>query len=1159
MKRVPVTSSSYKKIGNTSSGPKGVPGIPSVKVGKIDKEKTREASYLGWGGMGMTFGRPSMMGTSSFYNNSYMNGGRSSGLADIPPYIALMSAQNGGVIYYPSTLKEKYEFYRFFQRTDPYVKAAVELNTDLPLSRLQLRMPKMKDKKLCARIQHFYESMIEEIHLFDKLHSILFEYNVIGNCLPAGHLVTTKNGMVPIESVLEGDEVLAEDGTWRRVIHTMKRPCDEPVYNMKINGMSGVRFSPTGEHPVFVLRDGKAVCVPAKDLRRGDYVEMAQAADAELPDGFRASPDGLREFMFLVGRGMSAVGEKESDGPSMLAVPVLPDSLSYRTGGVLSHDMLEIRRVMAKAFGLEESGVAIKELESLEGCPAAVVEDKSLAEWFAGEFKGTGTVPSWAESMPPYAIRGWFDAVESLSGFWGRDTWRFDDANVAYSVMRAAFRIGRPMSMSRRDGIFALSFMDTSSWSKGVDAPVEAGGRWFYKIVSIEKKNYGGDVYNLEVEGAHTYCVNGVCTHNCFLFCEYSEEKQRWDKLTIFPPEEVTAVNYPLSDVKRVQYRPEMLCSTINKYDMPVESYKAYKEWIETLSDDDKNVLRDVSYELVKQIKENNGVLTFDTDPYQGDGDDKIGSFVFHFAHKRHEYYDLGVSPLECVMTSLLQKTHYMYTQLNLASRNMTPRNLVTAEKITSEALDDLRDQIDQSMLSPDYSIVTNYNVQWEQIGAENRLIDLARENEVIENQLFAGLGVTRELLTGEGMYSGNKISIEILNTKYLLTREMLQKFVEESLFKPVALQNGFYHDDEDGNREWFYPKLGFTRLTIRDNQEVFDQLFQLYQKGSIPIGMILDIFNINSDEVEEDLRRDMFTVNDATYNEMLRNIYTSLGDKIVENTDITKQVAESITGPMGRKLKYTGEDAGKREDWTLGNKDDEPEEEEDAKAYIDKIKDEAKNEADGAGEGEEEEPNEEGEEKPDNEKGEKEPEEEERGEQPEGEENGGAPEGESGKEEEEKEEGGEPKENEGVDDYIDRVVKDSQAKKYIKNLLRNMGSLENGDKQGKKEHENDDDAKAYIRSLSSGKGKKVSDEDAQAYIDGLKGNVGDENAKVYIDGLKSRSSESDGNVVEYIENATGGKSNAQQYIESFLGGDGSSDEDDLSDEAQDAGIGGSK
>ena len=576
MKRVPVTQASYKKIGGAQNS-KGVPNS-GVKVGKPDKEKFKAASYLGWGRFGENFGRPSMIGASStFYNNSYMSGGHTGGLGDVPPYIAMLNEANGGVMYYPATLKEKFEFYRFFYRFSPFVRAAVNLNTDLPMSRLQLRMPKMEDKEKSQRIQKFYESMMEEIHLFDKLHSMLFENNILGNCV---------------------------------------------------------------------------------------------------------------------------------------------------------------------------------------------------------------------------------------------------------------------------------------------------------------------------------------------VFIQYSEKKKRWDKMTILPPEEVTIAKYPMSDEKMIQYRPELLISVMAKYDFPLDSYENYVTYVKSLPEQDQKILRDVSYDLVKQLRDNNNILPFDSDPYHGDGDDKIGSFAYHFTEKRHEYQDWGVSPLECVLVPLLQQTHYQYTQVSLSSRNMTPRNVVTAQGISNEALDDLRDQVDQSMLSPDYSIVTNFNIDWNQIGAENRLIDLQRENEVIENQLFAGLGVTREILTGEGLYSGNKITVEIMNTKYMIIRERLKNFVEEYLFKPVALQNGFYEDDEDGNRTWLYPKLGFTRLTIRDNQEVFDQLFQLYQKGSLPIGVILDIFNINSDDVDEELRKDMFTVKDATYNEMLRQVYTDLGTKIVESTDLAKQMAESITGPLGNKLKYSGEDA---------------------------------------------------------------------------------------------------------------------------------------------------------------------------------------------------------------------------------------------------------
>jgi len=506
----------------------------------------------------------------------------SSGMGDIPQYFAFLNEQNGGVLYYPVTLKERYEWYRYFARSDAYVRAAVNLHTDLPMSKLVLRMPKMKDKELRKKILTKYENMVQEINLFEKLHSILYEINVIGNA---------------------------------------------------------------------------------------------------------------------------------------------------------------------------------------------------------------------------------------------------------------------------------------------------------------------------------------------FVFIEYSEEKKTWDKIKILPPEEVNIASYPMSNYSRVQYRPEATISIIKKYSLPVENYEKYCAYISALPDEEKDVLANIDYELVKQLVENNGTIIMDTNPYVGDGNSRIGSFVYHFSEKRHEYQELGVSPLECVLTPLLMKEHYKHTQLSLASRNMTPRNVVTASEVSPEALEDLREQVDLSMLSPDYSIVSNYEINWQVMGAENRLIDLQREYETIDNQLFAGLGVTRELLTGEGLYSGNKISIELLNTRYLLKREILQKFAEDTLFRPIALENRFYEDDKDGNRQWFYPRLSFSRLTIRDNSEVFDSLFQLYQKGSIPIGTILDLFNLDEDEIDEKLKRDMFTPKDAVYNDMLRGIYSDLGSKISENTDLAEQIANSMVGPKGKALQYKvsqeGDDGG--------------------------------------------------------------------------------------------------------------------------------------------------------------------------------------------------------------------------------------------------------
>lgn len=416
---------------------------------------------------------------------------------------------------------------------------------------------------------------------------------------------------------------------------------------------------------------------------------------------------------------------------------------------------------------------------------------------------------------------------------------------------------------------------------------------------------YENMVKNLNLfDKLHSILMENAIIGNTFCFNEFSEQKKQWERIVILPPEEVTVSKFPMSNQSKIQYCPEVLDSLLKRFTIPIENQQRYEQWLQTLDEEQKQVMQNIPYELTKQLIQNDGRLIMDTDPYCGDGEHKVGSFVYHFAESKHEYDDLGVSPLECVLIPLLMREHYKYTQLNLASRNMTPRNKISAPGIGSEALEELREQIDMSMLNPDYSIVTNYDWNWEQIGAQNRLIDLGRQYENINDQLFAGLGVTKELLTGQGMYSGSKISVQILNTRYLLSREMLQRYVEQSLFLPMAKQNDFYELDEYGHKVWVYPRLSFSRLTIRDNSQVFSSLFELYQKGSLPISYLYEVFNLDENQINQKLKSDMFTPRDATYNDLIRGIYSDITQKISQGTDLADQIIQTMTGPTGKKLK---------------------------------------------------------------------------------------------------------------------------------------------------------------------------------------------------------------------------------------------------------------
>jgi hypothetical protein len=90
-------------------------------------------------------------------------------------------------------------------------------------------------------------------------------------------------------------------------------------------------------------------------------------------------------------------------------------------------------------------------------------------------------------------------------------------------------------------------------------------------------------------------------------------------------------------------------------------------------------------------------------------------------------------------------------------------------------------------------------------------------------------------------------------------------------------------------------PPLSFTRLAIRDNRDTFDALYNLYTKGSLDVGTILELLNLDPVTVKERIEKDLFTVNDPTFNEVIRGIYSDAGTKISENSDVIDRISKNM------------------------------------------------------------------------------------------------------------------------------------------------------------------------------------------------------------------------------------------------------------------------
>ena len=614
----------------------------------------------------------------------------------------------------------------------------------------------------------------------------------------------------------------------------------------------------------------------------------------------------------------------------------------------------KLRGILRKILRVER----VPEHTGTDSYNLAISGNPDFVEWWSANF-GETSFGSNAKKIPQWVLELPTDKLEHLlSGMLDSDgciqergvQLHLSSKNLLLSVRDISLKCGsfssvtlvkpkrlnlanlpRAKSAFRREGYTLKSVGNADAWYTGSvkfakkkllgKAPqstkamhlINVGGKFAVKVKAVTVCPLE-EVYNLQVAVDHTYQANLISTHNCLVFSEehdpypdgptseagqirehkgrerskYLFDKfkivdkdpnyQGWSKVTILPPDQVRIEKALFSDHPLIEYIPDP---------------KTKEAILRDYSSDETygNLSSGSMPKVPASIREavgRGGAIPLDTDP-------DSGSHCCHMARKKSQYETMGVSILERCINTLLLKDKLRQAQTSIASRHMTPIRIVWADEQSDTDIDNLRAQVDLAMMDPDFSIISNYEIHWEEMGSQGRLLDLSNEYDHQDNDLYAGLGVTKELLTGEGMYSGAKISLEILNIQYMQFREMLQSWIEDNLFKPVARKKGFIEVDKFGREHLLYPKVSFTRLSIRDAGESFDQVFQLYQKGSVPIDVILEMLNIDPEIASQKLSEDLMTVNDAAFNDFLRAAYGAAGNDFAAKTDIVDRLATNM------------------------------------------------------------------------------------------------------------------------------------------------------------------------------------------------------------------------------------------------------------------------
>lgn len=367
----------------------------------------------------------------------------------------------------------------------------------------------------------------------------------------------------------------------------------------------------------------------------------------------------------------------------------------------------------------------------------------------------------------------------------------------------------------------------------------------------------------------------------------YQKHYAGWKRLVVLPIDKVKITTSPFGDNARVELIPSDRDRTL------IEHAKQGDPVAEQM-------VAEMPAE-VREYIEKQQLIPLGNDPDEG-------SFVYLMHGRKGADDELGHSILERCLRTLYYREKLRQAQTSIASRAMTPKRIVWAEGLSDADVEALREQVDLALVDPDYSIVTNYEVHWEDMGARDRLLDLSSEYEQTERRLLAGLGVTESLMSGEALYSADRLKLEVINNRYLHLRDVIQEYVEEYLFKPVARRMGFVEKDEWGQEVVLTPRLSFTRLPLRDSQDTFDALLNLYQKGSISVDLILETLNIDPDETRAKIEKDSLTVNDAVFNEVMRALYSEAGRVLAEKTNVVERIAKYLDLKMKPEPKGEGD-----------------------------------------------------------------------------------------------------------------------------------------------------------------------------------------------------------------------------------------------------------
>lgn len=282
--------------------------------------------------------------------------------------------------------------------------------------------------------------------------------------------------------------------------------------------------------------------------------------------------------------------------------------------------------------------------------------------------------------------------------------------------------------------------------------------------------------------------------------------------------------------------------------------------------------------------------INVDTDPFNDMG-------MYAVSLERSGGSDIDNSLLNRIIEPICNIINAKRKQRELVGLASKVTRLVKAMGASDDQLADLDSQLRNAAEEQEGALViTNYEVSIEDLSLDGR--ESLDVQNIIDNEtkdVTNSLGMTDSLIGGEDSYGSTFMKIELLVNEYTAFRVILKDFIENKIFKPIAMKKGFITRDQWGKPQVIFPEISFDRLSIARSSEDFQMLLDLAKEGKLPWENVYTTLGFNIQEVENKLVTEKTSViNEATSN-MLNQTIEGFGEALEGNKEIAQRLKDNL------------------------------------------------------------------------------------------------------------------------------------------------------------------------------------------------------------------------------------------------------------------------